>query len=103
MPALGELWQLCLNYKEAGPVLQALNLFDVESVDIGPLSSTMNGNKIMVEGVVKNYSVWSLDIEFGCSDTWIEKQGGKITTSPQTIDPEREKGVRPVLTIKKGK
>ena len=55
----------------------------------------------MVEGVVKNYSVWSLDIEFGCSDTWIEKQGGKITTSPQTIDPEREKGVRPVLTISK--
>jgi hypothetical protein len=57
----------------------------------------------MIEGVVKNYSVWSLDIEFGCSDTWIEKQWGKITTSPQTIDPEREKGVRPVLTINKGK
>ena len=101
LPALWELWQLCLNYKKAGPVLQALNLFDVESSDIGPLSSTMNGNNIMVEGVVKNYSIWGLDIEFGCSDTWIEKQGGKITTSPQTIDREREKGVRPVLTINK--
>ena len=55
----------------------------------------------MVEGVLKNYSIWSLDIEFGCSDTWIEKQGGKLTTSPQTIDREREKGVRPVLTINK--
>ena len=73
----------------------------MESSDIGPLSSTMNGNNIMVEGVVKNYSIWGLDIEFGCSDTWIEKQGGKITTSPQTIDREREKGVRPVLTINK--
>ena len=57
----------------------------------------------MIEGVLKNYSVWSLDIESACSDTWIEKQGGKITTSPQTIDREREKGVRPVLTINKGK
>lgn len=100
MPALWELWQLCLNYKNAGPVLQALNVFDVESSDIGPLSSTMNGNKIMIEGVLKNYSIWSLDIESACSETWIEKQGWKITT-PQTIDREREKGVRPVLTISK--
>ena len=101
LPVLWELWQLCLNYKNAGPVLQALNVFDVESSDIGPLSSTMNGNKIMIEGVLKNYSIWSLDIESACSDTWIEKQGWKITTTPQTIGREPEKGVRPVLTISK--
>ena len=103
MPALGELWQLCLNYKEAGPVLQALNLFDVESSDIGPLSSTMNGDSIMVEGITNGHSVWDLDIEFGCSDAWIKDSGGYITPAPQTVVREREKGVRPVLTINKRK